>query len=133
MRIGALIMVCFIIFLGISLVGARTANQTQIIEDVKSCPYNISEYIPHIFDCSNMAKMLYDWLTLKGHHCVIVYVENYTYGIRHNFLFVDGYVIEPTTKDWAWWYYQEWFKIDKIVYLDGRRVWGAEWWYPKRW
>jgi len=133
MRAGAVVMVCLIVLSEMGLAEAGTVNQTQIIQDVKLCPYNTSEYVPHVFDCSNMAKMLYDWLTLKGHHCVIVYVENYTYGIRHNFLFVDGYAVEPTWKDWAWWYYNEWFKADKIIYLDGRNLWGAEWWYPRRW
>ena len=131
--IEVLVISSVVIVFGLSLVKAEVANQTWIILDVKTCPYNTSEYVRGVFDCSNMAKMLYDWLTLKGHHCVIVGVENYSYGIRHAFLFVDGYAVEPTTKDWAWWYYHRWFEIDKIVYLDGRRLWGKEWEYPRRW
>ena len=109
------------------------ANQTKIMNDVKSCPYNISEYVRGVFDCSNMAAMLYDWLSEKGHRCRVVYIENWTYDIKHNFIFVDGYAVEPTTKDWAWWYYNKWITIDKIIYLKRQQMKGPEFTYPHRW
>jgi len=118
---------------GINISQGAVVNQTLVINDVKKCPYNTTEYVRGVFDCSNMAKMLFDYLTERGHHCIIVYVENQTYGIRHNFLFVDGYAIEPTTKDFAWWYYYKWFDIDKMTYLNGKALWGKAWKYPKRW
>ena len=110
-----------------------SANQTKIMNDVKSCPYNISEYVKGIFDCSNMAAMLYDWLSERGHHCRVVYIENWTYDIKHNFIFVDGFAVEPTTKDWAWWYYNKWITIDKIIYLKRWQMTGPEFAYPHRW
>jgi len=103
------------------------------MNDVKSCPYNISEYVKGIFDCSNMAAMLYDWLSERGHHCRVVYIENWTYDIKHNFIFVDGFAVEPTTKDWAWWYYNKWITIDKIIYLKRWQMTGPEFAYPHRW
>lgn len=108
-------------------------NQTSLIEDVKACPYDVSEYERNVFDCSNMAKMLYDYLTEKGYNCVVVAVWNNSLNIAHAFLFVDGYAIEPTAKDFAWWFYYKSFKIDKMEYLDGERLYGRAWEYPKRW
>lgn len=108
-------------------------NQTKIINDVRACPYNVSEYVRGLFDCSNMAAMLYDWLTERGHKCCVVYIENRTYNIKHNFIFVDGYAVEPTTKDWAWWYYEKWITIDKIIYLKPWQLHGRAFTYPRRW
>ena len=107
--------------------------EAKILRDVKACPYNTSEYVKGKFDCSNMAKMLYDWLTERGHKCTVVYIENKTYDIKHNFLFVDGYAVEPTWKGWASWYYQKWFKIDKIKYLKPWQMRGDAFKYPRRW
>ena len=118
---------------GIEITQACVANQSAVIADVKACPYNTSEYVVGVFDCSNMAKMLYDYLTERGHHCIVIYVENKTYDIRHNFLFVDGYAIEPTTKDFAWWYYYGWVGIDKFLYVKPAWMYGKEWEYPRRW
>ena len=128
-----LILASLIISQGVDISHGAVANQTWVINDVKACPYNTTEYVRGVFDCSNMAKMLYDYLTERGHQCIIVYIENETYEIRHNFLFVDGYAIEPTTKDFAWWYYNKWIRIDKFIYLDGKRLYGKAWEYPKRW
>jgi len=111
----------------------KIANQTWVINDVKACPYNTSEYVKNIFDCSNMAHMLYDWLSKRGHICYVMCIENNTYGIKHCFLYVDGYAVEPTTKDWAWWYYEKRFKIDKRIYVKPCWMYGKEWKYPKRW
>lgn len=118
---------------GVDISHAMVANQSWVIEDVKACPYNSSEYVENVFDCSNMAYMLYDWLSERGHKCYVLYIENNTYGIRHNFLFVDGYAIEPTTKDWAWWYYNKWFEIDFMMCINPYRLTGKGWKYPKRW
>ena len=128
-----LVLCVLLISQSVNLASGAVVNQSEVIEDVKSCPYNTSEYVRGVFDCSNMAKMLYDYLTEKGHHCVVVYVENRTYDIKHNFLFVDGYAIEPTTKDFAWWYYQGWFEIDKFLYVKSEWMYGKEWEYERRW
>lgn len=128
-----LILCAVVLTQGIGVVKGAVVNQSGVFEDVQLTPYNISEYKRDVFDCSNMAKMMYDFLTERGHHCVVVYVENWSYGIRHNFLFVDGYAVEPTTKDFAWWYYNRIFRIDKLIYLDGRRLYGKAWEYPRRW
>ena len=118
---------------GFDIVNGAVVNQTQLIKDVKACPYNISEYERGVFDCSNMAKMLYDFLTEKGYRCYIVAVWNNSWSIGHALLFVGGYAIEPTTKDFAWWYYNGIFKIDKMEYLNEEELRGREWIYPKRW
>jgi len=128
-----LVLCVLLISQSVNLASGAVVNQSEVIEDVKSCPYNTSEYVRGVFDCSNMAKMLYDYLTEKGHHCVVVYVENRTYDIKHNFLFVDGYAIEPTTKDFAWWFYQRWFEIDKFLYVKSEWMYGKEWEYERRW
>jgi len=128
-----LILCAVVLSQGINVVKGAVVHQSKVIEDVQMCPYNTSEYVRGVFDCSNMAKMLYDFLTERGHHCVVVYVENFTYGIKHNFLFVDGYAVEPTTKDFAWWYYQGWYGIDKLIYVKPKWLYGKEWEYPRRW
>jgi len=112
----------------------KLKREAEILEHVKSCPYDPSEYVRGKFDCSNMAKMLHDWLTERwGHHCTVVYIENKTYGIKHNFVFVDGYAVEPTWKYWAKWYYEKWFKIDKLKYLKPWQMHGDAFKYPRRW
>jgi len=128
-----LILCAVVLSQGINVVKGAVVNQSKVIEDVQMCPYNTSEYVRGVFDCSNIVKMLYDFLTERGHHCVVVYVENFTYGIKHNFLFVDGYAVEPTTKDFAWWYYQGWYGIDKLIYVRPEWMYGKEWEYPRRW
>jgi len=117
----------------VGMAEGAVANQSWVIEDVKACPYNTSEYVVDIFDCSNMAHMLYDWLTEHGHNCYVVCGKNETIGISHCWLLVDGYVIEPTTKDWAWWLYNRWFEMDKTIYIDPYWMYGKEWDYPRRW
>ena len=111
----------------------RLNLEAKIMRDVKACPYSTSEYVKDVFDCSNMAKMLYDWLTERGHKCQVVYIENKTFNIKHNFIFVDGYAVEPMTKDWARWYYEKWFEIDKIKYLKPWQMRGSQFEYPPRW
>lgn len=38
-------------------------SEKQILQlDIDKAPYNISEYQENIFDCSNMAALLHDWL-----------------------------------------------------------------------
>ena len=111
----------------------RLNLEAKIMRDVKACPYSTSEYVKDVFDCSNMAKMLYDWLTERGHKCQVVYIENKTFNIKHNFIFVDGYAVEPITKDWAGWYYEKRFKIDKMVYLEPWQMLGSQFEYPPRW
>ncbi|HMB46443.1 MAG TPA: hypothetical protein VKL21_11550 [Candidatus Methanoperedens sp.] len=38
-------------------------SEKQILQlDIDNAPYNISEYQENIFDCSNMAALLHDWL-----------------------------------------------------------------------
>jgi len=118
---------------GFDIVNGAVINQTQLIKDIKACPYNISDYEQGVFDCSNMAKMLYDYLTEKGYRCCIIAVWNNSWGIGHALLFVEGYAIEPTAKDFAWWYYYGIFKIDKMEYLNEEELRGREWIYPKRW
>jgi len=39
----------------------------KLQRDVLSAPYNTSDYEINVFDCSNMASLLYDWLRLKGY------------------------------------------------------------------
>ena len=80
---------------------------------VKSAPYNTTDYKAGVFDCSNMAALLHDWLEDHGYDIKIVL--GYSYNHAHTWLLagkltgmvvsqhyrhykVDGYWIEPTSK-----------------------------------
>ena len=102
MKIFEIILLIFLF----AIPAVQAANQTQIISDVQNAPYNTTEYIINVFDCSNMAMLQHDWLVKRGHTVYIWCGCNKTYKIGHAWLQVDGYMVEPTSKDWAWWYYE---------------------------
>jgi len=92
-------------------------NQTALYQDIRECPYNTSWYKRDVFDCSNMAVWMRDYLEEQGYTAYVKFGLNTSIGIAHVWVQVNGYVVEPTTKDWAWWHYKNngsygWIKWD---------------------
>lgn len=102
-------------------------------------PKKRNEYEENIFDCSNMANMLDDWLELHGYESWIIRWTKVDFSNGHAMVLVNGQLIEPTTKtvrvslfDVADGTYSRNVEIiDEPTQLDVYIE--SEWWYPKRW
>jgi len=108
---------------------------------INECPYSIEEYKKDVFDCSNMASMLDDWLELHGYESWIVIWNTIDGSSGHAMLLVNGHLVEPTTKTLRLGLMDMTFEgkysnqptiIDEPSQL-GFTYSETEWNYPKRW
>lgn len=71
----------------------------RLQEAINACPYSCSEAKENLFDCSNMASMLLDWLEQKyGYESWIVIFSKIDRSPGHCLVMALGHLIEPTTK-----------------------------------
>lgn len=113
----------------------------ELERKINECPYSIEEYEENVFDCSNMASMLDDWLELYGYESWIVIWKKIDASPGHAMLLVNGHLVEPTTKmlrsslmDMAseQKYSNQPMIIDEPFQLNFAYT-ETEWSYPKRW
>jgi hypothetical protein len=70
----------------------------KLQDEIGQAPYSTEDYIPDVFDCSNMTNLLHDWLKQRGYDTKIL-VYYLKPNISHAILLVDDKVlIESVTK-----------------------------------
>ncbi|MFH1704211.1 MAG: hypothetical protein ABIB41_12460 [Nitrospirota bacterium] len=64
----------------------------KLQDDIEQAPYSTEDYIPEVFDCSNMTNFLHDWLGQRGYDTkILVYYINSK--DSHAILLVDNKVL----------------------------------------
>lgn len=114
----------------------------RLQDAIDSCPYITAEYQANVFDCSNMAQMLDDWLEEKyGYESWMVeWRKMNPLESGHVMLLVNGQLVEPTRKS----------ILGTLLHLAEEEDWSnqvtifdeatqlpyyieSEWSYPKKW
>lgn len=64
----------------------------KLQDDIEQAPYSTEDYVPDVFDCSNMTNFLHDWLKQRGYDTkILVYYVNSK--DSHAILLVDNKVL----------------------------------------
>lgn len=139
--IGIILSFFVLLSFNLFIVPEITKSPFRRLQDaIDACPYSCSEYQAGIFDCSNMANMLDDWLEQKyGYETYIVSWRSVNVIEGHAMVIADGIFIEPTTKRICLTFRTELYAdlstsvtiIDDAERLPYYSV--EEWGYPKRW
>ena len=137
------IILSVLILLTFNLIILPEVNKTwdrQLQDAINACPYSPEEYQINVFDCSNMANMLDDWLEQKyGYETYIVVWRSVDGVSGHAMVIANGRFIEPTTKMIVYTFRTELYAdlstsvtiIDDAERLPNYSL--EEWGYPKRW
>lgn len=139
--IGIILSFLVLITFNLFIVPELNKSPLRRLQDaIDLCPYLTSEYQAGIFDCSNMANMLDDWLEQKyGYETCIVSWRSVNIIEGHAMVIVNGQFIEPTTKRLCSSFRTELYKdlsISVTIINDAERLPNydlQEWGYPKRW
>jgi len=107
--IVSLITLLFNIFIAPMILNRMENANFRLARDIRDCPYSPEEYQEGIFDCSNMANMLDDWLEMKGHESWIVHWRKLDGSAGHAMVLVNGKLVEPTRK----------ILIESLIYFNG--------------
>lgn len=114
---------------------------TKLRTIIQECPYSVDEYEEGVFDCSNMANMMDDWLEHHGYECWIVrWRKANPLEAGHAMVLVNGQLVETTRKsicfslsDMVRGEYSRMVEIIDEPEQLGDSYIASEWWYPKRW
>jgi len=132
------------IAIGLFIIPSFVPKNQTLEQAITSCPYSRSEYEKDVFDCSNMANMMDDWLEEEyGYETFIVSWRSVDIIGGHAMVIVNGRFVEPTTKSIVWTFRTELYAnlstsvtiIDDAERLPnyGTEDWLREWSYPDRW
>lgn len=96
------IILSFLVLMAFNLFVVPALNKSslrRLQDDVSSCPYTSTEYQANIFDCSNMANMLDNWLESKGYESwILIFSKINPLESGHSIIMANGQLFEPTTK-----------------------------------
>jgi len=98
--IGILLGTILLTVLNLAVFPEITKSELRRLQEaVDACPYSCSEYSENLFDCSNMASMMLDWLEQKyAYESWILIFSKVDLSPGHCLVMSLGHLIEPTTK-----------------------------------
>lgn len=146
--IGLSIFLNVIILFSLSCIILPVMNKSweqRLQEAILACPYSITEYRENVFDCSNMANMLDDWLEEKYGYETYIMIFQGENGVGHTLVVANGRFIEPTSKSLIFTFRKETYSnllafgiimiddVERLIDFYGESLWMQEWSYPKRW